>query len=80
VTKEVPPVLATAPTRTLDQFLAEILDAAHGAAITCLVCGEHATAVQRATGPVSYACRSCGSVLEDEPEFETGPFPLDTAA
>jgi len=73
-------VLAPAPTRTLDHFLAEILNAARGAGITCLVCGEQATAVQRGTGPVSYACGSCGSVLEEEPEFETGPFPLDSAA
>jgi hypothetical protein len=36
--------------------------------------------VQRGADPVAYACRSCGSVLEDEPAFETGPFPLDSAA
>lgn len=71
-------MLATAPTRTLDQALAEILDAAatgHGA--SCVVCGETATIVHRSAGPLRYECRSCGSVLEDEPEFETGPFPLD---
>jgi len=74
-------VLATAPTRTLDHFLAEILDAAgSGRGVTCLVCGEQAVPVQRGADPVAYACRSCGSVLEDEPEFETGPFPLDSAA
>jgi hypothetical protein len=73
-------VLATASTGTLDQLLAEVLDAAHGAGITCLICGERATAVQRGTDPVAYACHSCGSVLEDEPAFETGPFPLDSAA
>ena len=74
-------MLATAPTRTLDQFLAEVLDtAARGRGVTCLVCGEQAVPVQRGADPVAYACRSCGSVLEDEPAFETGPFPLDSAA
>jgi hypothetical protein len=73
-------VLATAPTRTLDQFLAAILDAAGSRGVACLVCGEQAVPVQRGADPVAYACRSCGSVLEDEPEFETGPFPLDSAA
>ena len=74
-------MLATASTRTLDQFLAELLDTAgSGRGVPCLVCGEQAVPVQRGADPVAYACRSCGSVLEDEPAFETGPFPLDSAA
>jgi hypothetical protein len=71
-------VLATAPTRTLDEALAEILDAAatgHGA--SCVVCGETATIVHLSAGPLLYECRACGSVLEDELQFESGPFPLD---
>jgi hypothetical protein len=71
-------VLATAPTRTLDEMLAEILDAAAtGRGTCCLVCGETATVIHRSAGPRLHECRSCGSVLEDEPQFETGPFPLD---
>ena len=71
-------MLATAPTRTLDEMLAEILDAAAtGRGSSCVVCGEMATIVHRSAGPRLHECRSCGSVLEDEPEFETGPFPLD---
>lgn len=71
-------MLATAPTRTLDEMLAEILDAAatgHGA--SCLVCGETAIIVHRSAGLLVHECRCCGSVLEDEPPFESGPFPLD---
>jgi hypothetical protein len=71
-------VLATAPTRTLDEVLAEILDAAAtGRIASCVVCGETATVIHRSAGPLLHECRSCGSVLEDEPEFESGPFPLD---
>jgi hypothetical protein len=71
-------VLATAYTRTLDEMLAELLDAAaSGRGTCCVVCGETATIVHRSTGPREHECRSCGSVLEDEPQFETGPFPLD---
>ena len=68
-------MIATTPTRTLDEALAEILDAAAtGHGTPCVVCGE---TVHRSAGPVLHECRSCGSVLEDEPEFESGPFPLD---
>ena len=71
-------MLATAPTRTLDEALAEILDAAAtGRRASCVVCGETATVVRRSAGPLVHECRSCGSVLEDEPQFESGPFPLD---
>ena len=71
-------MLATAPTRTLDEALAEILDAATtGRGTSCVVCGETATVTHRDAGPVFHECRSCGSVLEDEPQFESGPFPLD---
>jgi hypothetical protein len=71
-------VLATAPTRTLDEALAEILDAAAtGRGTSCVVCGETATIIHGGTGPLLHACRSCGSVLEDEPQFESGPFALD---
>jgi hypothetical protein len=71
-------VLATAPTRTLDEALAEILDAAAtGRGASCVVCGETATIIHRRPGPLLHECRSCGSVLEDEPQFESGPFPLD---
>jgi hypothetical protein len=71
-------VLATAPTRTLDEALAEILDAAAtGRGTSCVVCGETTTVIHRGTGPLLHECRSCGSVLEDEPQFESGPFGLD---
>ena len=71
-------VLATAPTRTLDEMLAEILDAAAtGHRTSCVVCGETAIVLHRSAGPLLHECRSCGSVLEDEPEFESGPFALD---
>jgi hypothetical protein len=72
------PVLATAPTRTLDEMLAEVLDAAAtGRGTSCVVCGETATIVHRGARPLLHECRSCGSVLEDEPPFQSGPFPLD---
>lgn len=72
-------MLATAPTRTLDHLLAELLDdAATGHGATCLVCSEPAMVVRRGSGRAWHECRSCGSVLEDdEPAFQSGPFPLD---
>ena len=71
-------MLATAPTRTLDEMLAEILDAAAtGRGTCCVVCGETATIVHRSAGPVLHECPSIGSVLEYDPQIETGPVARD---
>jgi hypothetical protein len=61
---------ATAPaTRTLEELLAAWAApcAPTGADGTCLVCAGETLRVERRGGTGAWACRECGSVLEDEP-------------
>jgi hypothetical protein len=66
--------LAAAPSLTLDELLAEVLDGLDaGSPCACLVCGERADPDRDATGVASLTCRGCGSVLEDA-RFAPGPW------
>jgi ribosomal protein L37AE/L43A len=61
---------ATAPaTRTLEELLAAWADlhAPAGAAGTCVVCAGETLRVERRGGHAAWACRECGSLLEDAP-------------
>ena len=75
--EEVLSVLATAPTRTLDERSRDPDAAPPAASRRASSAAKTATIVHRSAGPLLHECRSCGSVLEAEPQFETGPFPLD---
>ena len=57
--------MAVAPTGTLDDLLAEVLDAlAGGVGPACLACGGATLVVRQRDGALSATCRTCATVLE----------------